>query len=843
MNAAFEEETVTTIYLTPHCHYDVIWAFNKEDYLFINISIFNKAIRMIKDSDFRFLIEQTYLLKMIERRSPELYVEIEKAIAEGKIEIVDAQYIMADPMVPGGEVLIREILQGKRDCKERFGVEVPVAWAADGFGLNAQLPQIYKKSGYRWVAFRRGLPRFIGESVSEFLWEGLDGTKILTHWMPLGYRAGLYLDKWEESYKHLAKTATSSHILMPCGSGGAIPQEEIPGKVSEWNREHDDVKIALSTPREFFENVEREASDLFVYKGELFSDELEDVFPDSVSSRARLKAAIRLREIELVMTEKMAALAHLEGRPYPSERMAKMWRKKLFLANHDVVRGCGIDEIYDEPWEYISDLEKESADVARESLSHLLPGKEHGIFIAVFNPNSWQFTNWVEATVELGEGWTKEPGIAVDGKEIPSQPIDTKKWDDGTVSRTRIGFLANVPPLSCLIYEVIKKKKAFRSKIKVKDTEIQNRFFKLDVDKRNGTVHVMDLDGNSILKGNEIIIDEELGDLYFHKSLLAKNIGSESGAGLHFGIFKTDDFSIKKGPVRTEVNVKSSFYCLRWPYYLIDKYDPVLYRHKTVEVSKKIIVYQDMPRIDFEARFNLLQPHVRIRLRFDTCMVAPTYSRQTHFGVFELPRYKTLRETHKLPPLWWIAGQEGGRGIALLTHGMPIDEIKGGEIFCTLLRSVSVLSADGVSGPLIPTPGAQELGEHFYTCSIFPYQGDWREAQIHRKDFEIRQPLFPLKLDRKPLEGQYSSGLTIDPDNLVLSALKKAEDNDMLVLRFFETKGKPCRAIIGLPSRIQSVESVNLLEEDQGFSLDIKNGKCELDVGPFEIVTLKLLRK
>ncbi len=102
---------------------------------------------------------------------------------------------MADPMIPDGEVLVREIMTGKRYIKEKFGVDVPVAWASDGFGLNAQLPQIYKKCGYRWLAFRRGLPSTIGYRVSEFLWEGLDGTQILSHWMPLGYRAGMDLEK------------------------------------------------------------------------------------------------------------------------------------------------------------------------------------------------------------------------------------------------------------------------------------------------------------------------------------------------------------------------------------------------------------------------------------------------------------------------------------------------------------------------------------------------------------------------------------------------------------------------------------------------------------------------
>jgi alpha-mannosidase len=507
-----------------------------------------------------------------------------------------------------------------------------------------------------------------------------------------------------------------------------------------------------------------------------------------------------------------------------------------------VVRGCGIDEIYDEPWEYISDLQKESSAIARESLTHILPGKEHGIFIAVFNPNNWTVMNWVEAGVKLGEGWAKEPGIALNETEIPSQPVETSRWDDGSVSMTRIGFMAEVPPLSCRIYEMIKKKKIFKSKIQIKDDEIQNQFFNVKVNKKNGTIFVSDLDGNPILGGNEIIIDEELGDLYFHKSLLSKYIGSESGQGLHFGAFKPEELSVKKGPVRTEVSFKSSFYCLRWPYYLIDKYDPVLFRHKTVEVLKKVIVYRDIPRIDFEIRLNLFQPHVRIRLRFDTCMVAPSYTRQTHFGVLELPRDKTLRETHKVPTLRWLAGQEGGRGVALLTHGMPINEIKGGEIFCTLLRSVSVLSADGVSGPLIPTPKAQELGEHSYSCSIYPYRGDWRDAQIHRRDFEVRQPLYSLKLDKKPDFDEYSSSILLEPDNLVVSAIKKAESDDSVILRFFETKGRPCRAALGLPPSIRAVESVNLLEEEEGRSFELDNGKCHLDVGPFEIVTLKLMR-
>jgi len=76
-------------------------------------------------------------------------------------------------------------------------------WQVDRFGKNAQLPQIYKKSGYRYVAFRSGCPE---RKPSEFLWEGLDGTKIIAHWMPLGFMAGFDLNQLEKKYLGVEET-------------------------------------------------------------------------------------------------------------------------------------------------------------------------------------------------------------------------------------------------------------------------------------------------------------------------------------------------------------------------------------------------------------------------------------------------------------------------------------------------------------------------------------------------------------------------------------------------------------------------------------------------------------
>ena len=111
-----------TIYRVPHTHYDVAWAFSKEEYLRINEAILQEAMELMKDPEFKFCLEQTFLLEAIEEGNPELWSGLKEMIETGKLEIVDGQYLMPDTMLPAGEVLVREILFGKRYCQENLAL-------------------------------------------------------------------------------------------------------------------------------------------------------------------------------------------------------------------------------------------------------------------------------------------------------------------------------------------------------------------------------------------------------------------------------------------------------------------------------------------------------------------------------------------------------------------------------------------------------------------------------------------------------------------------------------------------------------------------------------------------
>nr|MBC8521231.1 glycoside hydrolase [Methanomicrobia archaeon] len=495
-----KEEGKDTIYLVPHTHYDAIWVFTKEDYFYINLMLVHRGVaELVEKTDYKFLIEQTFLLEEMEKRYPDIFASIAKSIKEGKIEIADGEYLMADTMLPEGETLIREILLGKRYVKEKFGVDVPVMWQADSFGLNAQLPQIYKKSGYKYVAFRRGVSE---RKPSEFIWEGLDGTRILAHWMPLGYRAGLDLTKLEESYEKLKEVAATSRILMPSGSGVTLPQPETPEVVKAWNDERGEIaEMKIATPGEFFEALEDEIEEkklkLEVRKGEMYSGKYSEVFPNCCSSRMWIKQGLCEYESWLTCCERWCTISSLLNTRYPSEELRNCWRMILFIAFHDVIPGTGMDRGYDEVRQYrgfitaemsnrcirvhtnIIEKESEKSESGVESSQFILRLVGLRSDIIVFNSLSWEVRNWVEMDLNFDRGKI----VAIEGLKSGDEEIDVEvikfaRYEDDTLRYARIGFVPTVPALGYKVYKILEREpKRYRydpNYILIKGNTIEN---------------------------------------------------------------------------------------------------------------------------------------------------------------------------------------------------------------------------------------------------------------------------------------------------------------------------------------------------------------------------------
>jgi alpha-mannosidase len=794
---------MATAYLVPHTHYDVAWAFSKEEYLRINETILEQVLKLMKHPEFRFCLEQAFLLKEMEKRNPNLFKGIKKMIKAGRLEIVDGQYLMADTMLPNGEVLLRDILVGKRYCQEKFGIDVPVAWAADSFGMNAQLPQIYKKTGYQWLAFRRGARADIRES--EFHWRGLDGTTILAHWFPLGYRAGLNIDQWPESLATLKKYACTPNILMPCGSGSMPPQPEIVPAVKKWNKHNPNIEMKIATPREFFETLEVCEKKPELIEGELYDDELVAVFPQVCSSRAWIVQNARECEGLLITAEQFATIAWLLGAEYPADDFREAWEKALLIAFHDIITGCGVDAIYEEVREVFAFLKSQLNQLLNQSLTYIAERiNAEGKGTAVFNPLPWPTKNWVESA----QG----------------------------------GFIADAPPLG---YKVHKSPPKKTSRLKVKDNKIETPFYRLRVDEQTGIIEVDDKKGNRLLSGNELIIEDEVGDLYYHRSRFTPElIKSESGEGIKYGNFKPKSFRIEKEGARARVIFENEYYCLTWPYRLKKKFPPIIYDYKTLDITKEVIVYADIPRLEFITKIDNKYPNIRLRVKFDTGIERKVCFRETQFGVIPEPTESFIPGEGAKPSgipnfLSWFDVSDGTRGVTFMNKGLPAAEKVGTATYITLLRGVYGLSADGVAGPLVPTPNALELGSYTFEYAVQPHEGDWRQAEMYKQAPEFNRR--PIAIQANPegeLPAEYSF-IKLTPHNLILSALKKAEDSGAVILRFFETTGMSTQAEVELFKEIKRLTTVDLLEREEN-EIPFEGNKFNLEVKPFEIVTLKL---
>ncbi|MFB7514558.1 alpha-mannosidase [Streptomyces sp. NPDC056144] len=333
-----------------HAHIDTAWLWPlRETVRKVARTLSNVTHLMDDHEDFRFAMSQAQQLAWLKERRPEVYGRVQEKAKTGQFLPVGSLWVEPDTNIIGGEALARQLIHGKRFYLDEFGVETTEMWLPDTFGYNAAMPQLMKLAGVRW---------FLTQKISwnttnkfphhTFWWEGIDGTRIFTHFPPVDtYNAEITAAELAHAVRNFQDKEAAGTSLLPFGygDGGGGPTREMLARAARVRDLEGSPKVTVESPAAFFERAHAEYPDAPVWVGELYLE----FHRGTLTSQLRTKQGNRRGEHLLREAELWAATAALRTEfPYPYEELERLWKTVLLHQFHDILPGSSIGWVHRE---------------------------------------------------------------------------------------------------------------------------------------------------------------------------------------------------------------------------------------------------------------------------------------------------------------------------------------------------------------------------------------------------------------------------------------------------------------------------------------------------------------
>ncbi|NAZ80280.1 alpha-mannosidase [Kineococcus sp. R8] len=344
-----------------HAHIDSAWLWpTRETARKCARTFANVLALMDEDPDLVFACSSAQQYAWVRDTQPELFARIRQRVAEGRFVPVGGMWVESDTNMPGGEALARQFVAGKRFFAEELGVEPLDVWLPDSFGYTAAMPQIARAAGARWFLTQKPSWNEVNRMPHHsFAWEGIDGTRIFTHFPPADtYNSdvgGADLARAERQFAEKGR-ATTSLLPFGYGDGGGGPTREMLAAAARTRSLEGSPAVELAGPGEFFRRAEAEYPDPPVWSGEMYLEFHRGTY----TSQARTKRGNRRSEHLLREAELWATTAAVQrGTAYPYEALERVWHTVLLQQFHDILPGSSIAWVHRE-------AEARYAEVAQE---------------------------------------------------------------------------------------------------------------------------------------------------------------------------------------------------------------------------------------------------------------------------------------------------------------------------------------------------------------------------------------------------------------------------------------------------------------------------------------------
>ncbi len=834
-----------TFHETGNSHIDAAWLWPSTETVDVVRRTFGTAAQLLNEyPKYTYTQSAAQYNEWMAEKYPELNDQIKKDIDAGRWEVVGGMWVEPDLNLPDGESLVRSILIGKRYFQKEYGVDVHIGWNPDSFGYNWQLPQIYKKSGIDTFVTQKmewndtnQLPFKI------FWWQSPDGSKVLTYF-PHGYGnqtlEPIRLAVDLATARKQAPGLPSIMDLYGVGDHGGGPTRAMLDQGMHWSEPNKIIpRMDFGTADTYFKQVRPEIvaeSKAWNYaslatgytypstpsEGQInvptWNDELYLEYHRGVyTTQAKHKENMRNSEEEALNAEKYASLAWLSGNTYPNDEFTDAWKKITFNDFHDLAAGSGIGVIYRDAQKEFDTVRRETAEISAASMKTLeaqidTAGKKNeGVPVLVWNPLAWERSGNVTTDVQMPEATSDLSVLDAKGRAIPAQVLSS---DSKTNTFKLLIHMEDVPSMGYELVHVVSGDKSSLGDVKSDGLTMENDALRIKVDAQTGCItslynkrdHFETLASGGC--GNELQAYKDKP-----KDYDAWNIdpGTYDVPAMKIDTVQSVQM-VEHTPLRSVIRIQR-----KW---------------QNSTFTQNIALYTGADHAVVSTDVDWRERHILLKAAFPLAATSPEATYEIPYGSIERPTTRNNsfeKARFEVPALRWADEGDGQHGFSLINNSKYGYDGVGDLLRLTLLRS-----------PTSPDPQADQGMQHF-TYALYPHAGDWVAAHTVERGYEFNYPLTAMQVapHTGTLPAMHSFASVSSP-NVILTAMKKAEDSNALILRMYESANKTEQVELHLPDGATGASVTNLMEKDDSSPVTVSGNTATVSIHPYEILTVKV---
>ncbi|KAI9257901.1 galactose mutarotase-like domain-containing protein [Sporodiniella umbellata] len=800
-----------------NCHIDTAWLWPYDETKRKIARSWSSQLKLIERfPDYVFTGSQMQQYEWLMELYPKLFDQIKVAEKNKRWEVIGGSWVEHDTNMPSGESLCRQMLLGQRFLEKHFGKRTRVFWLPDSFGYSAQLPQVLKESGCDYFFTQKLSWNNINKFPrTTFWWTGIDDTRILAHLTPAEtYTASVTPAELHKCTRNNHDLERTNHSLLVYGhgDGGGGPTPEMLERLQRLKSVDGLANASPGSATGFFENVEKDASRLQSYKGELYLEFHRGTYTtQALVKRGNRKGEVMLHNLEFLatMAKINANVAKLDYK-YPSDEINHLWKLLCLNQFHDCLPGSAIKLAYVDVHKFHREVIFESLNLSHAAQSSLIvkeANQKDQQGLMVFNTLPWVRRDVILAprkgTKWMNQQWKNDEYEYLLIEDIPGFGAS--------------GYLKS----NSDFHEVSKQEASQAYKTASNEYVLENHILRATFNNDGQLVELIDkrTDRGNIIpdkcRGNVLQLYEDVPTYWdawdveiYH---LQKFVELQGKAQIKV---------ISNGPLKSEILVE----------------------HKISDVStiKQVISLTCVgERLEFDNFVHWRESHQFLKVEFNWDIVSDFATYDIQYGVVRRPNHynSTIDSAkfevcgHKFTDL-----SEANYGVALMT------DCKYGYATHEKTQRLSLLRS-----PKGPDEDA-DMGEHRFKYAIYPHMGNFSVSNVMQNALEFNTPLSI----RDGQGYQIRSGEMISPlfsmspaREIIIDTVKLSEDDNgqgkEIILRLYEAYGGKSTAILTSSLNIKSVQISNVLEDTtQNFITKNNEGGFSVTLKPFQIMTLKV---